>query len=55
MRWIHYGRFSTDMQNPTSIEDQLRVCTEKANREGWTLVGTYADRAISGSTHLRPG
>lgn len=55
MRWCHYGRFSTDMQNPTSIEDQLRVCTEKANREGWTLVGTYCDRAITGSTHLRPG
>lgn len=55
MRWIHYGRFSTDMQNPTSIEDQLRICTERADREGWTFVGAYEDRGITGTTHLRPG
>lgn len=55
MRWIHCGRFSTDMQNPTSIEDQLRVCTERCQREGWTFVGAYEDRAMTGTTHLRPG
>ena len=55
MRYVHYGRFSTDMQNPTSIEDQLRVCRERAEREGWTFIGAYADRAMTSATHLRPG
>ena len=43
------------MQNPTSIEDQLRVCRERGNREGWAYVGAYEDRGITGTTHLRPG
>ena len=55
MRWVHYGRFSTDIQNPTSIEDQLRVCTERCQREGWALVSAYEDRGMTGTTHLRPG
>ena len=55
MRWCQYGRFSTDMQNASSIEDQLRVCRERCDREGWTFVGAYADAAMSGSTRLRPG
>lgn len=55
MRWSHYGRFSTDMQNPTSIEDQLRICRERCDRDGWTFAGAYEDRAMTGTTHLRPG
>jgi site-specific DNA recombinase len=55
MRYIHYGRFSTDIQNATSIEDQRRVCRERGDREGWSFVGAYEDRAMTGSTHLRPG
>ena len=55
MRWSDYGRFSTDMQNPTSIEDQLRICHERCDREGWTFVGAYGDRAMTSTTNLRPG
>jgi site-specific DNA recombinase len=55
MRWSHYGRFSTDMQNPTSIDDQLRICRERCDREGWTFADAYEDRAMTGTTHLRPG
>ena len=54
MRWVHYGRFSTDMQNPKSIEDQLRICREHCDREGWTFVGAYGDAARSGSDRFRP-
>ena len=55
MRWVHYGRFSSDMQSPSSIEDQLRVCRQRAEREGWQFVAAYEDRAVTGTTHLRPG
>lgn len=50
-----YARYSTDMQNPTSCEDQIRLCRERATREGWTVSGIYEDSAISGSHMiLRP-
>lgn len=55
MRWVHYGRYSTDMQSATSIEDQLRVCRERCDREGWAFVEAYEDRAVSGTSRLRPG
>ena len=51
-----YARYSSDNQSAASIEDQFRVCREQAAREGWTVVGTYQDAAISGaSVTLRPG
>ncbi|MEZ5783989.1 MAG: recombinase family protein [Rhizobiaceae bacterium] len=39
-----------------SIEDQFRLCRERAGQERWEIVGSYEDAAISGSsTILRPG
>jgi hypothetical protein len=40
----------------SAIDDQLRICREKAEREKWAIVGTYKDAGISGvSMILRPG
>ncbi|MBV8574621.1 MAG: recombinase family protein, partial [Acetobacteraceae bacterium] len=51
-----YARYSSDMQNAASIEDQFRICRERAEGAGWQVVGTYEDAAISGgSLILRPG
>lgn len=50
-----YARFSTEMQRDASIDDQIRLCQERADREGWHVVNTFTDRAISGATMLRPG
>lgn len=50
-----YARYSSDNQRDASIEDQLRQCRERAAREGWTVVETYSDRAISGAPMIRPG
>lgn len=51
-----YARYSDDKQSPASIEDQFLVCREQAAREGWRIVGSYKDAAISGaSVILRPG
>ena len=50
-----YARYSSDNQRDASIEDQLRQCRERAVREGWTIVETYSDRAISGASLIRAG
>ena len=50
-----YARYSSDLQKDNSIEDQLRVCRDKADREGWEIVETYTDHAISGTSLIRPG
>ena len=50
-----YARYSSDLQSDTSIEDQLRICHERARREGWTVVAEYVDRQITGSVTHREG
>ncbi len=55
MKVALYARYSSDNQRDASIEDQLRVCRARADREGWTVVDSYSDRAISGASLLRPG
>ncbi|MCI4590423.1 recombinase family protein [Sphingobium sp. BYY-5] len=51
-----YARYSSDQQSAASIEDQLRICRERAEREGWHVVHSYEDAAISGASMiLRPG
>ena len=39
-----YARYSSDNQRDASIEDQLRICREKAEREKWTIVCSYTVR-----------
>lgn len=50
-----YARYSSDLQSNASIEDQIRLCSEKANAEGWKLGNCYTDAAISGASLMRPG
>ena len=54
-RAIIYARYSSDRQREASIEDQVRLCRERIEAAGWTLVQTYVDRAQSGASMLRPG
>jgi len=44
-----YARYSTDEQDPRSIEDQVRQCTEHAKRHRLGVVAEFADAAVSGS------
>ncbi len=56
LRCALYARYSSDQQRAASIEDQFRICRERAAREGWKVAGAYRDSAISGdSMILRPG
>ncbi|MBK5197068.1 MAG: recombinase family protein [Methyloceanibacter sp.] len=55
MRAVIYARYSTDLQSVSSIEDQVRLCRERLQRDGHDLVEIYSDRAVSGATLLRSG
>ncbi|KXV03081.1 resolvase, partial [Acetobacter cerevisiae] len=55
MRVALYARYSSDNQRDASIEDQFRICRAHAEKNGWQIVASYSDRAISGTTLLRPG
>ena len=50
-----YARFSSDLQRDASIEDQIRECQARADKEGWNVVQCYTDHAISGASMNRPG
>jgi DNA invertase Pin-like site-specific DNA recombinase len=45
-----YARFSTDLQNERSIEDQVVLCRSYAAREDMEVVEVYDDRARSGGS-----
>ena len=49
-----YVRCSTDQQ---TVENQIRILTEVAERAGWTIVRVFEDQAISGAKgrNQRPG
>lgn len=59
MRTLIYARYSSQLQNPRSIEDQLAACRARADAEGWAILGEFHDRAISGAAGIdenqRPG
>lgn len=50
---VIYARYSCDNQTEQSIEGQLRVCNEYAEKHDIKIVGNYIDRAISGTTDNR--
>ena len=50
-----YARYSSSLQREASIDDQVRLCEERAAREGWKITQTYSDHAMSGASLMRPG
>ncbi|MEW5882373.1 MAG: recombinase family protein [Pseudomonadota bacterium] len=46
-----YARYSTSNQRDTSIEDQVRRCTEIARRHGYEVESAliFSDAAVSGA------
>lgn len=45
-----YARFSTDLQSERSVDDQIALCREYAERHGFAVVKTYFDKARSGAS-----
>lgn len=54
MNAVIYARYSSSGQREESIERQLEICNNFAQRNNYTVVDTYIDRAISGRTDKRP-
>jgi site-specific DNA recombinase len=54
MRAVLYARYSSDLQRDDSIEDQIRLCRQRIEQEGWQYLHAYTDRALSGASALRP-
>ncbi|OOO17846.1 UNVERIFIED_ORG: hypothetical protein BTE55_32410 [Rhizobium sophorae] len=45
-----YARYSSDLQNPRSADDQFLICRQFAEQQGWQVVGCYRDEAVSGAS-----
>ena len=51
-----YARYSSDLQSAASIDDQVRLCRERAATLGYDVVEVFSDYAISASNlRTRPG
>ena len=51
---VIYARYSSDSQSEQSIEGQMQVCNEYAEKNGYVIVGEYIDRAMTGTNDKRP-
>jgi site-specific DNA recombinase len=51
---VIYARFSSVNQSQASIDDQIEVCTRYIDKQGWLIVDTYTDFAVSGASRFRP-
>jgi len=49
---VAYCRYSTDLQKQTSIEDQIALCEQIAEREGFKIVKVYSDSAKTSATMI---
>lgn len=59
MRTVIYARYSSTLQQASSIADQVAACRARCAAEGWPILGIYQDAAISGAAGIddvqRPG
>ena len=51
---VIYARYSCERQTEQSIEGQLRICNEFAERNDLKIVDTYIDRAMTGTNDHLP-
>lgn len=51
---VIYARYSSHNQREESIEGQIRVCSDYAQRNGIKIIDEYIDRAQSATTDRRP-
>lgn len=52
-----YARYSDELQSPTSIEDQVRLCRRYADAHGYTVAPSHVltDYELTGAIKQRPG
>ena len=55
-RYALYARFSSILQNPRSVDDQLQLCRQRIEEIGASVTAEFSDAAATGATmHGRPG
>lgn len=54
MKVAIYARYSSELQSSASIDDQIRICRDRAAAQGWTVSAIYKDAALSGASDHRP-
>jgi DNA invertase Pin-like site-specific DNA recombinase len=47
---VVYARYSTDLQKDRSIDDQVTLCKQLAERHGYKVTEVFSDRAKSGAS-----
>ena len=56
LRYAVYARFSSVLQNPRSIDDQIELCRTRIAALGGIITAIYTDSVTTGVTlHRRPG
>ena len=55
MRAVIYARFSSDLQDMRSIDDQVALCRQHATRLGAEVIEVQTVYALTGATRNRPG
>jgi len=56
LRYAVYARFSSVLQNPRSIDDQIELCRTRIAALGGIVTAIYTDSVTTGVTlHRRPG
>ena len=59
MQTVIYARYSSLLQNSRSIDDQIAVCRDRCEAEGWPVTEIFTDYAIGGGAGVeesqRPG
>ena len=51
---VIYARYSSHGQQEQSIDGQLRDCYAFADRQGYSVIAEYIDRALTGRNDDRP-
>lgn len=54
MKVVIYARFSSSSQREASIDEQVKVCKEYAEKNDYNIVKIYSDCALTGKTDDRP-
>ena len=49
-----YARYSSDLQNQSSIDAQLRACRDYCKKSGYEVYREFVDEALSGRSDERP-
>lgn len=54
-RAVIYARYSSSSQSEQSIDTQIDICSDYAQKHGMVIVNSYIDKGMTGTNTKRPG